>query len=150
MDDHELKETLACLSQDRKMYSNATKELNDMIERVKLSDEYKRLETYRSIIKKAIEIIEEALHAEAIARFEASERTNKKPFANLGIRVGVKYEYDEGRAYVWAMEHMPAVTMLDKKKFEKAIPIVGLETLGFVQDIETITATIATEIKLGE
>lgn len=67
------------------------------------------------------------------------------PFG-FGVRNRTTLEYDFDLAANWARANAPALLVLDKARFEKAITGKVIETPPFVEVIETTTATIPIDL----
>lgn len=100
---------------------------------------YQEIDGLRAMTQ-ALSEAEGAVRAAAIAAYQ--ETGSKKPVPGVGIRVLTKLRYDEADALRWAREH-DLCLMLDKAAFERQAKVTPL---GFVETVETPSATIATDL----
>lgn len=89
----------------------------------------------------ALSNVESQIRAAAAAAYQ--ETGNKKPFDGIGVRVGTDFIYDGEQAFAWAKEKGICLT-LNEKEF-KAICKTPVRP-DFVQEIESISATIASDL----
>ena len=73
---------------------------------------------------------------------------NKAPAKGVGIREGVRLEYEPVDAIRWAKEHRIAL-QLDTKEFERIAKELS-DPLPFVTKVPTVTATIAQVLTIEE
>ncbi len=78
-----------------------------------------------------------------LATEEFTKTGEKKLIGGLGIRVGVELNYEDERAFAWAVDHKLCL-QLDKTAFKK---IAKDQKLEFVETEEKITVTFPKEIK---
>ena len=128
----------------------------------KLDEEYKaKLDQFNEDNKALIEerteaggiiaVLSDEIREVALIEFEKTGE--KKLEGGVGIRVTQKLEYDADKALEWA-ENSGMALQLDKRSFESfakaQIKDLKKAKLGFVGIKQVVSATIPTEIKVGE
>jgi hypothetical protein len=92
--------------------------------------------------KEKIKSLEDDIREQAINKYN-NDKSNKKLFGGIGIRIGSLLKYDNKEAFDWAKEHSLCLS-LDKKEFEK---IAKTQDMEFVQKEEKITVTFPKKIE---
>ena len=76
--------------------------------------------------------------------FDIYSKTKKKQLiGGLGIRVGFSLQYEDKKAFQWAVNHALCLS-LNKREFDK---IAKTQDIEFVEKIEKVTVTFPKEIK---
>ena len=122
-------------------------EMKELLDQVKQSEEYLRLESWLSINVQSYEQLGEKIKEIALEEFNKTGQ--KKIIDGIGIREMTKFLYDVDQALEWAKKEMPAILQIDKKQFElylKSAEKVGKELPANAKMLKVPSVTIAADL----
>jgi len=118
-------------------------------EKIKIETEFreKNKGLFNDIMQLSDDLIETETSVRDLAVEEYKKTGEKKLSYGIGIRVSNSFDYEEGKAFDWCMEHKMALK-LDNRAFEKTLKSGALKIPEFVSEKEKVTATIPSNIEV--
>lgn len=144
----DLKGKISILAELRETQKQLDQQYYEVFQR--FQEQNKDLIESRENMKKTVGETEQWIRQTALEIYGVTHE--KKLAGGIGIKIMTQYNYEEQKAYDWAIEHNMALA-LDKKAFESIVKIQKPEQMktngiDFVEILEKPIATIPKEIKL--